>query len=127
MKDTPRTPAGEGQMTRKKLTVQDVELVLECLPEDLQIEGNASAIDPETDRQTVEWIKSKLEAGNEWAWCMVKVTARWNGLEASDSLGACSYKNEEEFKQGGYYEDMVQNVLDELQRQAEAIVDKLDG
>jgi hypothetical protein len=52
---------------------------------------------------------------NKWEWCDVEVRAEWHSLAASDYLGCCSYKNQKEFCQpGGYYDDMVQAVLDDL-------------
>lgn len=99
----------------RKLTEKDVTFDVECLPEDLQIEGNAMASgDAEADKEVEDWIKSELRRGNEWAWCTVKVTARWEEYEGTDYLGACSYRSEQEFKKDGYYEDMKDRALEDL-------------
>jgi hypothetical protein len=91
--------------------IQDVEFTLTCLPEDIQIEGNASAIDPETDKEIADDIRQQLERGNSWAWCVVKVEAKWKGLKGSDILGGCSYKSEKDFVDNScYYEDMKQTA-----------------
>jgi hypothetical protein len=81
---------------------------IECMPEDVPLRGNCSAIDPETDAETERMIIEQLEAGNEWAWCTVKVTARIEGidLEGTDYLGCCSYKSESDFMACGYFADM---------------------
>jgi len=99
----------------RKLTADEVEFSLECHPEDIPIEGNASAIDEETDAETEGWIRDQLEAGNEWAWCRVRVVARWDGFEGDDWLGGCSYRSEADFRQpGGYFDDMKAIALDQL-------------
>lgn len=86
-----------------------ITYTLECLPEDINIKGNCSAIDEETDRETEQWIIRELRAGNEWAWCCAKVTCtiEFNGhtFVGQDVLGCCSYKSKEDFKQS-CYEDM---------------------
>lgn len=86
-----------------------VEYLIECLPEDTQIEGNvlASGNDAE-DKRAEDYVRAELASGNEWAWCTVKVTAfvPGMGLEKSEYLGCCSYKSESDFKRDGYYTDM---------------------
>jgi hypothetical protein len=95
--------------------MKDVEFEIICSPEDMQIEGNASAIDEETDRQIVNNIISQLNDGNEWAWCSVNVKAKWKGLEGNDYLGGCSYESEKDFiVNSGYYQDMKQIAYDDL-------------
>jgi hypothetical protein len=82
-------------------------ITVECLPEDAPIVGNASAIDPITDAQIAEQIAFSLGCGNPWAWCCVKVCARYLELESSEYLGCCSYVSEQDYREGGYFEDMV--------------------
>lgn len=100
-----------------------IKYKIECLPEDIQIEGNASAIDPETDLKNEQWIYSQLESGNEWAWCTVKVTAFIDGieLEGTDYLGGCSYLSQEDFERGGYLADMQNSAKSDLLNQINAI------
>lgn len=98
-----------------------IEYTIECLPEDMPIEGNASAIDDETDSKIESEIRAQLEAGNDWAWCCVRVCAVAYDDEGNqiargkDYLGGCSYANEEDFKAGGYYEDMQAVALEECE------------
>lgn len=82
--------------------------------EEIPIRGNASAIDEKTDLEVEQSIIEQLESGNEWAWCSVEVVAEFNELKASDYLGACSYKSEDDFKSGGYYEDMKERAFEQL-------------
>lgn len=96
--------------TRATLTAwleKHATVTLECEPEHERIEGNASAIDPATDAETNAWIHDQLRCGNEWAWCVAKVTVRYEGYSATDYLGCCSYESEAAFKEGPYYADMV--------------------
>ena len=97
------------------LTVNDIEWEIECLPEDTSIEGNVMASgDDEADRKAEQLVIDQLDSGNEWAWCTVRVSGRYMGLEAYDFLGCCSYLSIDDFKLGGYFEDMQSVVLDEL-------------
>jgi hypothetical protein len=95
----------------RKLMRKNVEITLECLPEDCQLEGNVSCIDDATDAANIAWVREQLESGNEWAWCTARVTVRWRGFEGSDVLGCCSYASEADFIKCGYYADMVDEAL----------------
>lgn len=89
--------------------------------------------EPETDDpkdhfefpEDVVLAKERIEDGNEWGWCCVKVTVKCGPLSADDYLGACSYTSEEEFKTGGYYEDMVDRCVDQLNEQLDELKTKL--
>ena len=93
---------------------RECEITIECEPSDLQIEGNASAIDPEQDERTYRYIRRHLDRGNTWAWCTVIVRATWGGFEGRSVLGGCSYPSERAFKRGGYWPDMVAEAIAEL-------------
>lgn len=56
---------------------------------------------------------------NEWAWTMVELQGTYRGiLTSSDYLGACSYKDQEDFQtNSGDYEDMQTTVLQDLNSQ----------
>jgi hypothetical protein len=101
----------------KRLTAADVEFEIECLPEETAILGNASAIDPETDAETEQWIYDQLAKGNDWAWCCVRVTARWRDYSGVDYLGACSYLGREDFERDVYCADVKDRALDDLNEQ----------
>lgn len=103
--------------------IDDVEFALECLPEDVPVRGNAIVSgDEDFDRETEDAILEDLE-WNPWRWCIVRVTAQWNGFEGDDFLGCCSYHSEEDFKTGGYWEDMKQCAFDDLIRTIERLAD----
>jgi hypothetical protein len=98
----------------RELTMDEVHFDIRCEPEDVPIEGNCSAIDPKTDRKQERWIQRQLDRGNEWAWCMVIVTARWRHYVATDVLGCCSYKSREDFLKDAYCSDMKQRAVENL-------------
>jgi len=96
---------------------------LTCEPEHESIEGNCSAIDPETDAETARWIREQLAAGNEWAWCMVHVRVTYmvgaaEEFHMADSyLGCCSYGSKAEFKADPYFNDMVDECIARINAQ----------
>lgn len=99
------------------VTLASAGVVVElfCEDEPVAIEGNASAIGPDEDEETNAWIRAQLDAGNDWAWCTAHVRVTYRGILVADTyLGCCSYKGEEDFKSGGYYDDMVSECLDEV-------------
>lgn len=112
-------------MIPRKLKMSEVEFTITVLPEDIDPRGNASAINPDTDKEILDHIYANLDRGNVWAWCWVKVTAHWEGFEGSDTLGGCSYKSEAAFKRGGYYTDMKQAALDQLNAEVAAAANKI--
>lgn len=109
----------------QKLIDREVEYHLLIHPEDAPIEGNASAIDDETDKQTEAWIHDQLNRGNQWAWCAVEVQAVFRGHIGRDWLGCCSYSGEKSFTQGGYYDDMkaeaLRNLIEKLESASNAL------
>ena len=105
-------------MVLKPLTRQEIAIRLTAGQEFIPVEGNASASGDEAFDQEVEHsILSRLEQGDVWAWAMVTVTVSWGPFSASDHLGCCSYADEEDFRQsGGYFDDMIDEALGELNR-----------
>ena len=109
-------------MLTVKIDPSRVEYRTIARPDDTPIEGNASAIDPVTDRETEDWIRAELDSGNDWAWASVTVEARYPGLPfvGEVHLGCCSYTSQSDFEApGGYYDDMKAEALADLMRQAE--------
>lgn len=102
-------------------TMEDVEFRIDCENEDIPVRGNAVVSgNDEEDKEIEDSIIEQLNNGNEWAWCSVKVTASFKGIEGTDYLGGCSYADEKEFKEGGYYEDMKRQAYNELIEQLES-------
>lgn len=104
------------QITFELPTIDQVEFTIECHEEHIPVRGNALASgDDKQDKRVEDSIIRSLNNGNPWSWCTVEVTASYNGLQGTDTLGCCSYKSEKDFiKNSGYYEDMKQQAYDEL-------------
>ena len=102
---------------------------IELLEELDGVRGNVMASgDDEFNRQCENEILADLDRGNQWAWCTVKVTAKYDGLhhvEGTDYLGACSYHDEKQFKNDVYFEDMKAVALADLKLALEEIAEIL--
>jgi hypothetical protein len=104
----------ESNMLRP-LTETEVEFSISVLPEDIPVHGNASAIDEDTDARIEADTRRELANGNDWAWCVVRVTAKWGDYEGHAYLGGCSYRDEREFTHpDGYYPQMKAEALEDL-------------
>jgi len=105
-------------MNWRALTRDEVAVRLNAQPEFIPVEGNASASgDDAFDHEVEEDLLRRLEQGDIWAWAAVTVTVSWGPFSASDHLGCCSYADEEDFRQpNGYFDDMIDEALDELNR-----------
>lgn len=99
----------------KALVLKQGSFWIDISPEESPIKGNVSAVDPETDREQELFIESELDSGNDWAWCMVKVSCSFMGLTADDYLGQCSYSSEKAFiDNNDYYADMKDRCASEI-------------
>ena len=88
---------------------------IEIKQDDTEVRGNASGSgDDVEDERYEDEIIDRLNCGDVWAWASVTVIAECGGFKGRDSLGGCSYANEEAFKRGPYYEDMKSVALDDL-------------
>ena len=104
-------------MKVRELREDEVEFTLEIEDEHIPVEGHFATDEPEKDRQLEREILSRLNRGDLWAWCCVKVTAKWKDWQGTDYLGACSYENEADFKsEGGYWEGMKAEALADLNK-----------
>ena len=59
-------------------------------------------------------VLDRIDSGDSWAWCTVEVIGNFEGCKGSEFLGCCSYLDENDFKEGGYWEDMKQEAYREL-------------
>ena len=108
----------------KPLTEADVAIRIEALPEEAPIDGNVCAND--CAEACAQRVKDQLNAGNEWAWCTVRVVAEWEGLHGDAYLGCCSYDSESEFtKPGGYFDDMKADAVADLNQFVRSLRRKL--
>lgn len=112
----------------RKLTRDEVVFDLDVFFEDefTPSECLATGCD-EVDAKLFAEIEKGIESGNVWAWCRVEVSAEWCGLRSVEHLGGCSYESREDFKDGGYFEQMEEDALSALQRKAENIARALES
>jgi hypothetical protein len=84
--------------------------------DDTPVRGNALASgDAAEDRECENEILSRLDSGDVWAWACVRVTATCEDCDAegSDTLGACSYANERDFRDDAYFAQMIEQASEE--------------
>jgi hypothetical protein len=95
-----------------------VNYTLEIYPEEDDPEGFFASDEPDADARMVAEIRERVSRGDTWAWCTVIVKANFRGVYGRDSLGACSYANEDDFCRpgDGYYSDMRHEALMDLAR-----------
>ena len=103
-----------------------VEYDLDVYFDDIPVRGNAMCSgDDDYDREVEDAILARLADDDVWAWAQVVVTARYNGVDCvvgMDSLGACCYKDEADFKACAYYADMKDQAREDLYTQLEGVL-----
>jgi hypothetical protein len=113
-------------LTLRRLTAEEVTFEMRVDQDDVPFKGNVMASgDAEVDREVEHWVESQLAYGNEWAWCIVTITARYRNFEGTDTLAGCSYESEEAFKACPYYTDLRAGALDVLNDNMAAQFDEL--
>lgn len=104
-------------MSLRPLTAEDITIELTPEDEDVRPEDCWETDDGKPDTEAAARVMAEREH-NPWAWCYVKLVAKWQGLRAATGLGACSYKDEADFRaNSGHMDDMVDEALDDLNRQ----------
>lgn len=96
-----------------------IEIEILCEEEYESPEGCFASDEPELDSMIVKGIKDRLNSGDLWAWFCAHVRVTYNGFVGDDYLGACSYENEADFRNGGYFDDMVDMCIDQINAQIE--------
>jgi hypothetical protein len=105
-------------MTPRVFKPEEVEFFLERYEETMPVAGNVLASgNPIADELAEKWIYDQLEGGHEWAWCTVRVAARWAGFTGSTYLGGVSYESFESFAENGELENMIDEAVADLLRQ----------
>lgn len=112
----------------RQITIAEITWKIEPTPEHLPVWGNAIASgDDELDSKYESEILTRLNSGETWAWCTVRVSGQWNGIECSDYLGCCTYENEQDFRENsGYFEDMQAEIRGQIQAAAEVIAESMN-
>jgi len=106
-----------------------VSFEIEVEGSDVEVRGNAMCSgDADADREYEDAIIARINDGDVWAWALVRVVARYDGIDdayGDDYLSGCSYADEDDFKADGYYEDMCEVAKKELYTVLELRADKL--
>jgi hypothetical protein len=106
-----------------------VTISLHVIGDDLRrLDGSFDSDDPVADRLLVLDIQRRRRLGDVWAWADVEVRATHVlGYTGSDYLCGCCYADEADFKRpGGYYDDMVYDALDALDKSVDASLHRRD-
>lgn len=100
----------------------DAEIEIEVRQDDTDLRGNVLASgDDEEDRKAEQEVARRLDAGDVWAWALVRVVAKFDGFEGDDYLGGCNYASEEDFRTpGGYFDDMRRTAVEALAQALES-------
>lgn len=114
-------------MPCRTLTNDDIHIRVTAYLEDIPVRGNAVCSgDEDFDQQVESEILERLEQDDVWAWATVCVTAEWEGLKEVECLGCCCYADEEEFRQeGGYFDDMVEEAITNLNTRLRNLYEKM--
>ena len=101
-------------ITREELRPYEIRIINK--PCDTPVRGNVSASGNDREYREVENnILRRLKDGDEWAWCDVKVEIQKHGYVGESSwIGGVNCEDKEDFKNSGYYEDLVEEALENL-------------
>ena len=97
----------------------DVDITLYVEPEHLPVRGNVCVTEDDEADEVEDAVLARLDRDDVWAWAAVTVMGRWGDYEASAHLGGCSYDSEDDFREDGYFQDLVGEVVSEIRRQAD--------
>lgn len=80
-------------MKPRELTEAEVMFTVELEEEGVPVRGNFMASgDDAADKADEDAIIERLNGGDTFAWCCLKVTATWRTFSAHDYLGCCSFE-----------------------------------
>ena len=114
-------------MPCRTLTSNDIRVVVTAFPDEIPVKGNALCSgDEDFDRQVESEILNRLEQDDVWAWATVCVSAEWEALKENEYLGCCCYESEEDFRNNsGYFEEMVDQVITNLNKRLQNLYKKM--
>jgi hypothetical protein len=114
------------QVQIRSLLADEVTFSLSIEEEEDPVKGHFESDEPEKDKELEKEILSRLDRGDLWAWCCVKITASWNGLHGVTYLGCCSYESEEDFiKCNDYCQSMKDEALEELNKSLSSMLHQI--
>jgi len=102
----------------RELTAKDVTFVVYYEAGDIPVRGNVLASgDDAIDKAAEDEILARLDNGDATAWCVLWVTADWEGYLGRTSLGCCSFgpnDNMRDLEAFAYEDDMYADALADL-------------
>ena len=108
----------------RELTADEVVFSIEIEEEDAKFDFESD--EPEKDEALKGELRKRLDRGDLWAWCTVKVTATWKTWKGVDYLGCCSYDSEKDFVDcGDYWPDMKERALEDLNKSIARVAETL--
>lgn len=102
--------------TAEVFEINGVEYTVEVGQDDEPVRGSFGSGDDAQDREQEDYILRRLSLGDVWAWAYVRVTASAFGFRGADAVGACSYEGYQDFRRGGYFEDLIEGARADLVR-----------
>lgn len=103
-------------MALRKLSLKEVKITVKAEKEDSSVITCGARLGVCGD-SFVKAVREQQKISRTWGWCCAAVTASFNGKSATTYLGECSYKSKEDFiKNSGYYDQMVKEAMEELQK-----------
>jgi len=89
----------------------EIQYKIEAEQDDTPILGNLCCTDdPEQDTKEENEVFRRLNNGDIYAWCLIKVTASFGRFSYSDYLGGNSLKDEKEVEEQVEYHGMKQEA-----------------
>jgi hypothetical protein len=101
-----------------KIDAIDVPITIEVRGCEDAVEGHFAYDTEEENRAAVRAVH-ELAARNVWGWCDIRVVATLGAFTGHDTLCACSYASEADFRASGYFADMKSEALADLARNIE--------
>ena len=104
------------QVTPRKFNPEAVTWTMRVWHEDEAPEDHFDLGDEEKTIECVNEIREAVESGNVWAWCRVRVEARWAGFTGyGGPIGCVSEQSEQTWREtSGYYQDLCSEALANL-------------
>jgi len=112
-------------MNIHELQKNEIQFIVSIETEEVSIFDHFDSGDSSSDREMEKNIIRRLDRGDLWAWCIVIVVAKYGDISGMDHLGCCSYKDENEFRECGYYNDMCDRALEDLNKRIRKNYDEI--
>lgn len=111
----------------KPLEESEVKFTVSIEQDDIPLRGNVMCSgDPQEDEEAERWVHSQLESGNIAAWCVLSVTAEWEGVSATDILCGISCETEADVRDF-FLPDSRYNALYYLNQKFKALYNAIHG